>query len=223
MNLRPTWIDFLGNILGGHTLYELGEKLDNRIQEGAVVYPPSDKIFRALSFFNPHETKVVIIGQDPYHGEGQADGLAFSVAKGTKMPPSLNNICAELYDDLGVERKNPDLSAWAKQGVLLLNTVLTVERGRPGSHNGYGWEIFTDTIIAKLAQVKPLVFVLWGKKAQSKLPLIGRSGIREHRVIGSPHPSPLSAGNGFFGSKPFSQINDFLYQMGEEPIDWGKE
>ncbi|MBP2855511.1 uracil-DNA glycosylase, partial [Acinetobacter baumannii] len=165
------------------------------------------------------EVKVVILGQDPYHGENQAHGLSFSVQPGVKIPPSLRNIYKELYDDLGIAPvQHGNLVSWAKQGVLLLNTVLTVREGQAYSHRGKGWERLSDTIIEKLNErEKPIVFILWGKPAQEKIKMIDKS---RHIIITSPHPSPLSASRGFFGSKPFSKTNDALLALGEEPIDW---
>ena len=168
----------------------------------------------------PHEkVKVVILGQDPYHGEGQANGLCFSVHKGIRIPPSLVNIYKELNSDLGCTiPDNGDLTPWAKQGVLLLNTVLTVRAHEANSHRGIGWEEFTDACIKVLAeQDRPLVFILWGTPARRKKALIHNP---KHLIVESPHPSPLSAHNGFFGSKPFSKTNAYLESVGLEPIDW---
>lgn len=183
------------------------------------VYPNKYDIFNALHFTSYADTKVVIIGQDPYHGAGQAHGLSFSVQRGVKLPPSLVNIFKELQDDLGVPMaQHGDLSAWAKQGVLLLNSVLTVQDGLAASHQGKGWEKFTDAVIEALNdREQPLVFILWGKHAQQKAAKINRA---RHHVIESVHPSPLSAHRGFFGSKPFSKANAFLEQHQLRPIDW---
>jgi uracil-DNA glycosylase len=160
---------------------------------------------------------IVILGQDPYHGPGQAHGLSFSVLPGIKLPPSLRNIFKELSSDLGIANESGELTAWAKQGVLLLNTVLTVQSGAANSHRKKGWESFTDLVIEKLGQrSEPMVFVLWGKPAASKKPLIAC----HHHIIESPHPSPLSAHRGFFGSRPFSQANNFLESVGRSPIRW---
>ncbi|MGG3736588.1 uracil-DNA glycosylase [Aeribacillus pallidus] len=184
-----------------------------------TVYPNPYDIFNALHFTPYHQVKVVILGQDPYHGPGQAHGLSFSVQPGVEPPPSLKNIFKELHNDLGCPIPNHGhLVSWAKQGVLLLNTVLTVRRGQAHSHRGKGWEQFTDRIITLLSErERPIVFILWGRPAQSKMSLIDTS---KHFVITSPHPSPLSANRGFFGSRPFSKSNAFLRQIGEEEIQW---
>lgn len=185
------------------------------------IYPPKDFIFNALKLTSYEKTKVVIVGQDPYHGKGEAHGLSFSVQKGIKIPPSLKNICKELNDDLGIPPKdNGDLTEWAKQGVLLLNAVLTVEKDKAASHRNLGWEPMTDYII-KLLNLKdePVVFILWGNFAKEKAKLITNP---HHYIIMSPHPSPFSAYSGFFGSKPFSKTNEFLIKNGLVPIDWSK-
>lgn len=185
-----------------------------------ICYPAYENIFNALRYTDYDEVKVVILGQDPYHGENEAHGLSFSVLDGVKRPPSLNNIFKELHDDLGIVRNHNDLSGWAKQGVLLLNAVMTVEKDKPLSHKEKGWEIFTDTIISKLNERnEPIVFVLWGGFARSKKSLITNTN---HHIIEAVHPSPLSAYHGFFGSKPFSKINNFLIQDHFKPIDWEK-
>lgn len=184
-----------------------------------TVYPDMYDIFNALHYTSYADTKVVILGQDPYHGPGQAHGLCFSVKPGVPPPPSLQNIFKELHDDIGCPI--PDhgcLEHWARQGVLLLNTVLTVRRGQANSHRGKGWERFTDRIIELLNQrERPLVFILWGRNAQEKKAMIDTG---RHLVIESAHPSPYSAHAGFFGSRPFSRANAFLRQIGVEPIDW---
>lgn len=185
------------------------------------IYPPKDFIFNALKLTSYEKTKVVIVGQDPYHGKGEAHGLSFSVQKGIKKPPSLKNIYKELYDDLGVLPKdNGDLTGWALQGVLLLNSVLTVEKDKAASHRNLGWEPMTDYII-KLLNLKnePVVFILWGNFAKEKAKLITNP---HHYIVMSPHPSPFSAYSGFFGSKPFSKTNEFLIKNGLVPIDWSK-
>ena len=180
-------------------------------------FPEYKNIFNALRYTDYDEVKVVILGQDPYHGVGEAHGLSFSVQEGCRRPPSLDNIFKELEDDLNIHREN-DLTDWAKQGVLLLNSIMSVEMDRPLSHQNHGWEQFTDTIIQKLNErEKPLVFVLWGSYARSKKVLITNP---KHKIIESVHPSPLSAYRGFFGSKPFSQINQFLKETGQEEIRW---
>ncbi|PTQ57922.1 MAG: Uracil-DNA glycosylase, family 1 [Candidatus Carbobacillus altaicus] len=186
-----------------------------------TVYPKMHDLYQALHLTAFAGTRVIILGQDPYHGPGQAHGLSFSVPDGVPFPPSLKNIFLELEQDLGIkEPLSGNLTGWAKQGVLLLNTILSVRAGEPGSHRGRGWEKLTDTIIARLgARHEPLVFMLWGRYAQSKRPLIDES---RHLVIASAHPSPLSAHHGFFGSRPFSRANAFLVQHGLPPIDWEK-
>ena len=184
-----------------------------------VIYPPAGEIFTAFHLTPLEKVKAVILGQDPYHEPGQAHGLAFSVKKGVEIPPSLENIYTELHDDLGLPvPHHGDLSSWAEQGVLLLNTLLTVRAHRAFSHRGIGWEEFTDAAIRVLDQVdRPMVFILWGRPAASKKPLITHS---DRLIIESPHPSPLSAYRGFFGSKPFSRTNEFLTSRGVSPIDW---
>lgn len=184
-----------------------------------VIHPNQDDIFNALQFTSYKKVKVVILGQDPYHGPDQAHGLSFSVKPEVRIPPSLRNIFKELQSDLGCEvPDNGSLVEWADQGVLLLNTVLTVREGEAHSHRGKGWEIFTNQVIRLLNdRQEPVVFILWGRPAQTKIPLIDES---RHKIITSVHPSPLSATRGFFGSKPFSKTNQLLKEMGESPIDW---
>lgn len=183
------------------------------------IFPPADDIFNAFHLTPLHEVKVVILGQDPYHGEGQAHGLCFSVRPGVDIPPSLVNIYQELHDDLGCTIPNHGcLTKWAKQGVLLLNTVLTVRAHQANSHQGHGWEQFTDAIIQAVnAQDRPIVYMLWGRPAQSKIPMLTNP---KHLILKAPHPSPLSAYRGFFGCRHFSQANAFLEKNGIEPIDW---
>ena len=182
------------------------------------IFPPADDIFNAFALTPLHEVKVVILGQDPYHGPGQAHGLSFSVQKGVDIPPSLRNIYKEMHDDIGfVIPSHGCLTEWAQQGVLLLNTVLTVRAGQANSHKGMGWEQFTDTVIEKLNQrSSPMVFMLWGANARAKKPLITNPA---HLVLTAAHPSPLSAYNGFFGCRHFSQATHFLNQQGMN-IDW---
>lgn len=186
-----------------------------------AIFPPIDDVMNAFYTTPYNEVKVVILGQDPYHGPGQAHGMCFSVRPGVPHPPSLRNIFQELKNDLGCPvPKDGYLMKWAKQGVFLLNTVLTVRQGEANSHKGMGWERFTDTVIEKLAQrPDPIVFVLWGRPAQMKRAIIEKNG-SQHFILQSPHPSPLSAHRGFFGSKPFSKINEQLRAWGKEPIDW---
>lgn len=185
-----------------------------------VIYPPADDIFNAFHFTPLSKVKVLILGQDPYHGEHQAHGLCFSVLPDQpELPPSLQNIYKELQDDLGCYIPNNGyLKKWADQGVLMLNTVLTVRAHQAGSHQGKGWEQFTDAIIEAVnAQDRPIVYLLWGKPAQSKIPMLTNP---KHLILKAPHPSPLSAYRGFFGCRHFSQTNDFLKSHGAEPIDW---
>ena len=182
------------------------------------VFPPYEHIFDALRFTDYDEVKVVILGQDPYHGEDEAHGLSFSVHNNIKTPPSLINILKELRNDLNIIRYKSDLTDWAKQGVLLLNSIMTVEKDKPLSHKNKGWEIFTDTIIKKLNEREdPVIFVLWGSFARSKKEFITNPN---HIILESVHPSPLSANRGFFGSRPFSKINNNLLKRGKTPIKW---
>ena len=184
-----------------------------------VIYPNMYQIFNALKITDYDKVKAVILGQDPYHGEGQAHGLCFSVQKGVALPPSLKNIYKEMESDLGIPPvQDGDLTAWAEQGVLLLNTVLTVRGGYAASHKGQGWEQFTDRIISLLNErTTPMVFILWGSHARAKKELISNPS---HLVLEAAHPSPLSAHNGFFGCRHFSKTNDFLTRIGTEPINW---
>ncbi|MFM9280638.1 uracil-DNA glycosylase [Paenibacillus jiagnxiensis] len=183
------------------------------------VYPPKEDLFSALKLTSYSGTKAVILGQDPYHGPGQAHGLSFSVRPGVRVPPSLQNIYKELHSDLGVSVPNHGyLVHWAEEGVLMLNNVLTVRRGQPQSHQGIGWERFTDTVVEELNQrSQPAVFILWGSHAQKKGAFIDKN---KHLVIESSHPSPFAAHRGFFGSRPFSRTNAFLTEHGMQPIDW---
>lgn len=183
------------------------------------VYPNMYDIFNSLKYTSYNSVKAVILGQDPYHEPGQAHGLCFSVKKGTPLPPSLQNIYKELYSDLGIPpARHGELISWAQNGVLMMNTVLTVRRGQANSHKNHGWEIFTDRVIELLnRREKPIVFILWGGNARSKTKLITNPN---HFILQSAHPSPLSAYNGFFGNKHFSKTNEFLVQHGIEPIDW---
>ncbi len=216
--LENGWSLLLEDEFGKPYCRELREFLKEEYA-AATVYPEKDDIFNALRYTDYEDVKVVILGQDPYHGPGQAHGLSFSVKPGVKLPPSLRNIFKELEADLGCEiPDNGYLKKWADQGVLLLNTVLTVREGEANSHRGKGWEIFTDRVITLLNErEKPVIFILWGKPAQTKLKLIDES---RHYIITSVHPSPLSARRGFFGSKPFSKANAILRERGEKEIDW---
>ena len=185
-----------------------------------ICYPQYKDIFNALRYTDYDEVKVVILGQDPYHGENEAHGLSFSVKDDVRRPPSLNNIFKELESDLGIKKTNNDLTNWAKQGVLLLNSIMSVVKDTPLSHKEKGWEIFTDNIIKLLNErEEPMVFILWGGYARSKKKLINN---KNHYIVESVHPSPLSAYNGFFGSRPFSKTNNFLISKNIQPIDWSK-
>lgn len=190
----------------------------NKEYKEKIVYPPKRDILRALKLTDYNDVKVVILGQDPYHGENEANGLSFSVNEGIKLPPSLKNIYKELYDDLGITKTTGDLTSWANQGVLLLNSVLTVLKDTPTSHSKIGWQEYTDAIIKKLNErEKPIVFILWGNYARSKKNLITN---KRHYIIESPHPSPFSANSGFFGSRPFSKTNEFLKKNNIKEIEW---
>ncbi|MGR3741411.1 uracil-DNA glycosylase [Companilactobacillus sp. DQM5] len=183
-----------------------------------TIYPDMHNIYQAFSWTSFKDTKVVILGQDPYHGPNQAIGLSFAVAPGCKIPPSLQNIYKELYSDLGIEPVDHGyLKSWAQQGILMLNTVLTVREHQPNSHQNKGWENLTDAAIKKLSDRGHVIFVLWGNSAKAKTSLIDQS---KNKIISSAHPSPFSAHRGFFGTKPFSKINELLVEYGMEPIDW---
>ena len=213
-----TWNEILAEEMEKDYYQELQAFVQKRRAE-VRVFPEEKNVFNALELTPFESVKVVILGQDPYHGFGQAHGLSFSVQKGIPLPPSLRNIYKELQEDLGGELPTEgDLSHWAKQGVLLLNTVLTVEEGNAHSHKGMGWERLTNRLIESLNELNhPVIFILWGKPAQDKEKLITNPS---HVILKSPHPSPLSAYRGFFGSKPFSRINDILIQQGQIPIRW---
>ena len=190
----------------------------NKEYKEKIVYPPKRDILRALKLTDYNDVKVVILGQDPYHGENEANGLSFSVNEGIKLPPSLKNIYKELYDDLGITKTTGDLTSCANQGVLLLNSVLTVLKDTPTSHSKIGWQEYTDAIIRKLNErEKTIVFILWGNYARSKKNLITN---KRHYIIESPHPSPFSANSGFFGSRPFSKTNEFLKKNNIKEIEW---
>ncbi|MCM3610282.1 uracil-DNA glycosylase [Planococcus sp. MERTA32b] len=216
--LSNDWQDAVGDEFDKPYYTELREFLKEQYAN-ETVYPPQDEIWSAFEHTPFKDVKVVILGQDPYHGQGQAHGLSFSVKPGVRIPPSLRNIFKELNDDLGCEQPSDGtLTKWADQGVMMLNTVLTVRKGDANSHRGKGWEEFTDEVIRKLsAREEPVIFVLWGKPAQTKKGLID---VERHDVIEAPHPSPFSASRGFFGSKPFSKVNSLLQKRGEEPIDF---
>lgn len=220
--IPESWQPVLEPVLATAEARQLGGFLVAEEDAGKQIYPPRGCRLKALELTPLDEVKVVILGQDPYHGPGQAMGLCFSVPEGVKIPPSLVNIYKELEADLGVARADHgDLSKWARQGVLLLNNTLTVEAAKAGSHAKRGWDAITDACVAAVAaRDEPSVFILWGSHAQAKAKRI--AGLREgpHCVIESPHPSPLSAHRGFFGSKPFSRTNAFLSDHGREAIDW---
>lgn len=216
--LEPAWKQELIAEFQKDSFIKLREFLENE-KEKFVIYPPEPLIFRAFERTPFHHVKVVIIGQDPYHGEGQAQGLCFSVQKGLRLPPSLVNIYKELEADLGIRLSNHgDLTSWAEQGVFLLNTILTVRQEEPGSHQKKGWEQFTDGVIRVLSERrKNLVFLLWGKHAQDKATLVDH---QKHLVLMAPHPSPFSAHSGFFGCRHFSKTNNYLQKHAMEPINW---
>jgi uracil-DNA glycosylase len=218
VKIEKSWKEKLSNEFEQDYFHDLASFVKTEVQDNTI-YPPAKEIFKAFDACPFDEVKVVILGQDPYHGEGQANGLCFSVHPGVPMPPSLVNIFKERKADLGKSMPpNGDLTVWAKQGVLLLNATLTVAAKSPGSHQKKGWEEFTDAAIQKLSDEKEnLVFILWGAYAQKKGALIDRN---KHFVIESPHPSPFAAHRGFFGSKPFSRCNQFLASQGKELIDW---
>ena len=212
------WAEFLNPELKKPYYLELRKFLVDEYKTRQI-FPDMYDIFNALHYTSYHDTKVVILGQDPYHGDGQAHGLSFSVQDGVPHPPSLQNIFKELRDDLGCAiPQSGNLTAWAKQGVFLLNTVLTVRSSEANSHRGQGWENFTDAVIKLLSSQKEhLVFILWGSPAGAKASLIDG---KKHLILRAPHPSPLSSYRGFFGSKPFSKSNDYLVSKGKKPINW---
>lgn len=223
-DLPPSWRDVLAPVLASAEARRLGGWLRAEEAGGKTIYPPRGLRLRALELTPLDKVKVVILGQDPYHGPGQAHGLAFSVPEGVRPPPSLANIYRELASDLGIEPPvHGNLEDWARQGVLLLNNALTVEAGLAGSHALRGWEQITDAAVAAVAaREEPAVFILWGSHAQGKAARIRELGAGgRHLIIRSPHPSPLSAHRGFFGSRPFSKANAFLEEKGRGPIDWG--
>jgi uracil-DNA glycosylase len=219
INLHESWKVPLQKEFDAPYMAALKGFLQREREAGKTIYPKPSEWFHALDATPLEEVRVVILGQDPYHGEGQAHGLCFSVQAGTRIPPSLANIYKELQSDLDISpAKQGNLVPWAKQGVLLLNSVLTVEAGLAASHQGKGWERFTDAIINLVNdQQHPVAFILWGNYARKKAAFVNRS---QHLVLTSAHPSPLSAHNGFFGSKPFSKTNTFLVEKSMKPIDW---
>jgi len=221
--LDPIWAKPLEAMFASPVMGNLREFLLAEKQAGKRIFPKGNEYFRALDLTPLDKVRVVILGQDPYHGEGQAHGLCFSVQRGVRPPPSLVNIYKEMKTDLGIDPpRHGNLTHWAEQGVLLLNSVLTVEMGKAASHQKRGWEQFTDAVIELVArQERPVVFILWGAYAQKKAAFVkDTSQGGRHLVIRSAHPSPLSAHNGFLGSRPFSRANAFLMEHGETPIDW---
>jgi uracil-DNA glycosylase len=219
IKLHPSWLEPLRHEFNQTYMSELKRFLSEQREKGKRIFPKGSEWFRALDLTPLEDVRVVILGQDPYHGEGQAHGLCFSVQPGVQIPPSLVNIYKEIESDLGIRpARHGFLEHWAKQGVLLLNSVLTVEMGRAASHRDRGWERFTDQIIQIIdAKTEPVVFMLWGSYAQKKAAFVDRS---KHLVLKAPHPSPLSAHSGFFGCKHFSKANAFLESRGSPPIDW---
>lgn len=220
IGIQKGWLNHVEEEFDKDYMTTIKKELLKRKLEGKVIFPPYKLIFKSLNLTSFEETKVIILGQDPYHGLGQAHGLSFSVPDNVKPPPSLLNIFKEIESDLDInlDKSNGNLTRWAKQGILLLNSTLTVEKGAPLSHHGIGWNRFTDKIIQILNVNKiNLVFFLWGSHARSKSDLIDS---RKHLIIESPHPSPLSAHRGFFGSKPFSKTNDYLSENKITPIKW---
>lgn len=218
MKLNNEWDKYLGFISESISMQETFQ-LASDAYKTKTVYPAQENIFSCFDLTAPQDVRVVILGQDPYHNPGQANGLAFSVPEGFPLPPSLRNIYKELLDDLGVDNgQNGNLVPWAQQGVLLLNTCLTVEENKPNSHRNFGWDTFTDCVIETLgSDSNPKVFLLWGAHAQKKAKLIDES---IHKVLKAPHPSPLSAYRGFWGSKPFSSINEWLKNKEKPMIHW---
>ena len=219
LDLDASWQAALAPVLSGPVLPALKRFLSQEIALGKTIYPAGRDIFNALNRTPLDQVRAVILGQDPYHGPGQAHGLAFSVQPGVPIPPSLRNIFTELSNDLSMPKPpTGDLSRWADSGVLLLNTTLTVEAGKAGSHQGQGWELFTDHVIDAVAKRRePVVFMLWGAQAQRKAERVGAA---QHKVLSAPHPSPLSAHRGFLGCRHFSQCNAFLTEVGSDPIAW---
>lgn len=217
--LGKSWREPLAETFASQAMGTLATFLAAEQLAGKAILPSLDKTFRALELTAIDEVQVVILGQDPYHGDGQAQGLAFSVSPGVRIPPSLNNIYKELHNDLGIApARHGCLEHWARQGVLLLNSVLSVEQSRAASHQGQGWEAFTDTVIRLVAaQSRPSAFLLWGNHALKKAECVDPA---RHLVLRAPHPSPLSAHRGFIGCRHFSQTNDWLKAQGRDPIDW---
>jgi len=220
IKIHESWLKFIKSEFDKEYMKNIKKSILNYKKSGKIIYPKNNEIFNAINLTDFEKTKVIILGQDPYHGPGQAHGLSFSVKDGIKPPPSLINIFKEIESDLSinVEKGNGNLTRWAKQGVLLLNSLLTVEKGKPLSHKEIGWETLTDKIIEVLNQNKRgLVFILWGSHARSKKYLISQN---KNLIIESSHPSPLSAHRGFIGSKPFSRTNKYLVKNNMNPINW---
>ena len=220
IKIHESWLKYIEAEFDKKYMRNVKNSILNSKESGKIIYPKNNEIFNAINLTEFEETKVIILGQDPYHGPGQAHGLSFSVKNGIKPPPSLLNIFKEIEFDLSIKvnKENGDLTRWAKQGVLLLNSLLTVEKGNPLSHKDIGWETLTDKIIEVLSQNKKnLVFILWGSHARSKKSLISKN---ENLIIESAHPSPLSAHRGFIGSKPFSRTNEYLLKNNINPINW---
>lgn len=219
IKLDPSWKKYLEDELKSDSMKNLKAFLKSQYDAKKVIFPKANEYFFALDMTPLNKVEVVILGQDPYHGVGQAHGLSFSVREGVRLPPSLQNIYKEIESDLGIKvSRSGDLTRWAKQGVLLLNAVLTVEQDKAASHQGKGWEKFTDLIIATVNEhCKNVVFILWGAHAQKKAAFVDR---KKHLVLESVHPSPLSAHRGFFGSKPFSKANAYLKAYNKKEIDW---
>ena len=217
-NFPEAWLEPLGKGFCIDFLDDIESKFLKLKAENMTIFPPTSMIFRALELVDFYEAKVLILGQDPYHDLGQANGLSFSVNKEIMIPPSLRNIFLELKDDLNIPiPQHGDLTFWAQQKILLLNSVLTVEHGKPNSHKELGWDKLTDQIISQLSKRGNMIFVLWGKIAQSKLQLINK---KTNKVLSAPHPSPLSAYRGFFGCRHFSKINKILIESGSSKINW---
>lgn len=219
VKMEDSWKEVLQEEFTKPYFRQIVEHLKTEKEQGKVIYPPGSQIFNAFQQTPFEKVKVVILGQDPYHGHGQAMGLSFSVNDGVPPPPSLINIFKELHDDVGVPiPRTGNLTKWAQQGVLLLNASLTVRAGEPMSHAKIGWHHFTDTVIQKISALKDhVVFLLWGKFAQLKVELIDT---KKHPILKAAHPSPLAANNGFFGCRHFSKTNDYLMKQGKDPIDW---
>ena len=219
MNNHKTWKSFINFETKKPYFKKIKDHLISDNAEGKIVLPEPKNFFRAFDLCELNKVKVIIIGQDPYHTPGVPNGLAFSVNKNQKLPPSLINIFRELESDLGIKNSSGDLSAWSRQGVLLLNTSLSVCAGLPASHSNIGWENFTNAVIEEIQKKKNMIFLLWGKHAQQKKALIQENNF----ILEAAHPSPLSANNGFFGCNHFSKINNLLTSLGSDPIDWQLE